>query len=466
MMAAPEPGSEIDGFRLGELMHVGTMAWVYRLIGPDGPLPLIMKIPRLGAGERAMNVVSFEQCRLVLGALAQGPHYPTLVAYGDVETTPYLLMEYIEGERLNEWTRRAPVQPQEIARIGAAVALALHEIHRQDVIHLDLKSTNILFRHDGKAALVDFGLSHHGHYPDLLAEEFRYPVGNWEYMSPEQIFGIRCDPRSDIFSFGALLYELATGQLPFGSPQSLSQLRGRLYRDAIPPAVRVAAVPAWLQEIILHCLEIDNRKRYESAERLAFDLANPSQVALGERASRNRRTAWSTTLFRRMSLSNFAPAPCPALAVQSSDKSIVLVAIDCMQGDERLFEARRDAVRRKIAADDQCRVACAVVVPPAAALEGEGEDATATGRHIKHAVMLRQWAKPLELPDERLTYHVLESDKPALALVDYATANEVDEILIGAPHRLASVRLFLSVAETVVRDAPCSVKVVRARPPG
>jgi nucleotide-binding universal stress UspA family protein len=105
-------------------------------------------------------------------------------------------------------------------------------------------------------------------------------------------------------------------------------------------------------------------------------------------------------------------------------------------------------------------------VPPAAALEGEGEDATATGRHIKHAVMLRQWAKPLELPDERLTYHVLESDKPALALVDYATANEVDEILIGAPHRLASVRLFLSVAESVVRDAPCSVKVVRARPPG
>jgi serine/threonine protein kinase len=243
MMAAPEPGSEIDGFRLGELIHVGTMAWVYRLIGPDGPLPLIMKIPRLGAGERAMNVVSFEQCRLVLGALAQGPHYPTLVAYGDVETTPYLVMEYIEGERLNEWTRRAPVQPQEIARIGAAVALALHEIHRQDVIHLDLKSTNILFRHDGKAALVDFGLSHHGHYPDLLAEEFRYPVGNWEYMSPEQIFGIRCDPRSDIFSFGALLYELATGQLPFGSPQSLSQLRGRLYGDAVPPSVRVAAVP-------------------------------------------------------------------------------------------------------------------------------------------------------------------------------------------------------------------------------
>ena len=148
--------------------------------------------------------------------------------------------------------------------------------------------------------------------------------------------------------------------------------------------------------------------------------------------------------------------------MQSSDAPIVLVAIDCAQGDVKLLEALREAVRRTAAADERCRFACATVVPPAAALQGEGEEATATGRHIKHLVMLRQWARPLELPEERLTYHVLESDKPAAALVDYAAVNEVDEMLIGAPHRLASVRLFLSVAESVVRDAPCSVKVVRA----
>jgi len=76
---APEPGAEIDGFRLGERLHTGTMAWIYRLLGPDGPLPLIMKIPRLGPGEPAINVISFEQCRMVLGALAQG----RLVALGD-----------------------------------------------------------------------------------------------------------------------------------------------------------------------------------------------------------------------------------------------------------------------------------------------------------------------------------------------------------------------------------------------
>ena len=160
-MLAPEPGSEIDGFRLGERMHVGSMASIYRLDGARGPLPLVMKIPRLGAGERSANVVSFEQCRMVLGALSQSPHHPTLVAYGDVETIPYLVMENIEGTRLDSWIERAPLAPQDTARLGHELALALHEVHRQDVIHLDLKSTNVIYRASGDAALIDFGLSCH-----------------------------------------------------------------------------------------------------------------------------------------------------------------------------------------------------------------------------------------------------------------------------------------------------------------
>src|SRR6202158_3663288 len=97
------PGSEIGGFCLGGPLHTGSMAAIYRLTGPDGPLPLIIKIPRLGPGERAVNVVAFEVCRMVLGALAQGPHHPTLVAFGDIETRPSLVMEYVEGMRLSDW---------------------------------------------------------------------------------------------------------------------------------------------------------------------------------------------------------------------------------------------------------------------------------------------------------------------------------------------------------------------------
>src|SRR5206468_7084481 len=111
------------------------------------------------------------------------------------------------------------------------------------------------------------------------------------------------------------------------------------------------------------------------------------------------------------------------------------------------------AARRMIATDDRCRIACVTVVPPAAALSGERDEDTPTGRHIKHLVNLRRWAKPLELPEERLTYHVLESERPAAALIDYARMNEVDQILIGASRGSASIRLFPGVSAQVVAEA-------------
>jgi len=456
-------GSEIDGFCLGERIHLGSMASIYRLTGPRGPLPLIIKIPRLGPGERAVNVIGFEVCRMVLGALAQSVHHPTLVAYGDVETTPYLVMEFIEGVRLNEWLPRAPLRPEEIARLGSAFAIALHDLHRQDVVHLDLKPTNVVYRARGEAVLIDFGLSHHSHYPDLLAEELRFPVGNWVYMSPEQVLGVRCDPRSDIYALGGILYELATGRLPFGRPRSIAELRKRLFRDPLPPRAIVPATPGWLQEIILRCLEVDARERYASAEQVAFDLANPSRLALTERGSRRRRARWWTLLRRRARATRFEPAPCPPPSSQPQAAQVVAVALALRETDAALRAALLDAARRVLAADPDCRIACVTVVPPAAALSGEGDENSATGRHISRLVELHRWAKPLELPEERLTYHVLESDKPALALVDYVKLNDVDQILLGASSRGAPPRLFAGVCAHVVAEVPCSVTVVRPR---
>jgi len=449
-MLAPEPGVEIDGFRLGERIHVGSMASIFRLEGPRGPLPLVMKIPRLGAGERSANVVSFEQCRMVLGALSQSPHHPTLVAYGDVETTPYLVMECIEGTRLDAWVERAPLAAQDTARLGHALALALHDIHRQDVIHLDLKATNVIVRASGEAALIDFGLSCHRHLPDLLAAEFHTPVGNWVYMAPEQIAGERSDPRSDLFALGALLYELATGKRAFGTPDSVAQLRRRLYRDPPPPRALVPATPPWLQEVILHCLEIDAAQRPTSAAAVAFDLANPGQVAITERAERIKRESLQKVARRWLRARNFSPSAPPPPATDLAPLPVVVVAIGTQDTAEPLFEALREAARRRLAAN-ACRIACMTVVTPAAALT----DDTPTGRHIKQLVSLRRWAKPLGLPEERLTYHVLESDQPAAALLDYAAVHEVEEILMGPGKEAAQI----------VTQAPCSVTVVRPPPP-
>jgi len=452
-----EPGMEIDGFLLGDLVHRGSMASIFRLAGSDGPLPLIIKIPRLGAGERAVNVIAFEVCRMVLGALAQGPHYPTLVAYGDVETTPYLVISWIEGVRLDDSIRRAPLPAEEIARLGSALALALHEIHRQDVVHLDVKPTNVLYRPSGDAVLVDFGLAHHAHYPDLLAEELRMPVGNWVYMAPEQILGVRGDPRSDLYALGAILYQLATGRPPFGHPRTVRQLRRRLYRAPVAPRALVAGIPPWLQEIILRCLEADARERYGRAADVAFDLAHPGQVLLTTRAARTRPDGWTVLARRWLAARAFQPAPVPPPSRRVGPAPIVLVALAPPPSDESMLEAMRDATRQVIAADDRCRIAGVTVVPPAATL---GAAETATGRHIKHLVGLRAWAKALELSDERITFHVLESEKPAAALVDYARMNDVEQMLVGAPR---STRLFRSVASQIVAEAPCNVTVVRPR---
>ncbi len=146
--------------------------------------------------------------------------------------------------------------------------------------------------------------------------------------------------------------------------------------------------------------------------------------------------------------------------------SIVLVALSPGLEDEALNEALRNAVRNLSATDGNCRIACATIVPPAIELSGEGIEATATGRHIRRLVDLRRWAKPLELPEERVTYHVLESGKPAAALIDYAKMNDVGHMLIGAGSQGSGARRLPGICAQIVAEAPCSVTVVRARPPG
>ena len=142
------------------------------------------------------------------------------------------------------------------------------------------------------------------------------------------------------------------------------------------------------------------------------------------------------------------------------------VALALRASDAILREALLVAARRVIAADPDCRIACVTVVPPSAALSGEGDENTATGRHIRRLVELHRWAKPLDLPEERLTYHVLESDKPAAALIDYVRMNDVDQILIGASASAAPARRPAGVCAQIVAEVPCSVTVVRSKAEG
>jgi eukaryotic-like serine/threonine-protein kinase len=457
----PQPGDVVDGFVVGERVHAGGMGVLFRVTGRELAFPAVMKVPRLGPGEPATSVISFEVEGTVMAALT-GPHVPAFVAAGELERQPYLVMEEILGPSLKDWVPRAPLPPDEVARLGVALATAVHALHQQEAIHLDLKPANVLFRPGGEAVLIDFGLAHHAHYPDLLAEEYRRPIGSAPYMSPEQVVGERSDPRSDLFAIGVILYELATARLPFGTPTTEGGLRRRLWRDPVPPRVLAPSVPEWLQEVVLRCLEPDASQRPATAAQVAFDLAHPDQVALTDRA-RRRRTAGPLALARRYILAaGYEPAPLARPSSQLAAASIVLAAIATQHDNDAQFAALREAVRGVLARAGGRRLACATVIRPIPELGGSRQDETAAHQRLKHLAILRHWAEPLELAAGQVSFHVIESSDPAAALLAYARTNGVDHIVIGAPPPDVPLRGVLGTVSTKVAiEAPCTVTLVR-----
>ncbi len=482
---ALRPGDVVDGFELLERLHQGGMATLWRVrrapggasgacghehepdadatgSGPpaDGA-PLLMKVPRLRDIDDPAAIVGFEVEQMILPRLS-GPHVPRFVAAGGLEAHPYLVMERIEGDALRPRLDHAPLPAHEVAAIGVRVAQAIHALHLQGVIHHDVKPSNVLFRATGEAVLVDFGLARHDQLPDLLAEEFRLPMGTGPYISPEQVLGIRNDPRSDLYALGVMLYHFATGVRPFGFPTTVGGLKRRLWRDPVPPRALRADVPPWLQEVVLHCLETDPARRYQSAAQVAFDLAHPAQVALGARASRMRADDWRTVLRRRWQAIGRERCERQSARTQAGSAPIVMVAVDLSRGMEALADALAAAVARVHRTEPGARLACVTVMRTHRIAIDDHLDAQGHNRHAMQLVQLRHWARALETDADRVTYHVLEAPDPASAIVEFARNNQVDHIVIGSRGSSTLRRYLGSVSAQVVAEAPCTVTVVRS----
>jgi len=275
-------GEEIDGFVIGERLHRGGMATLWSVSHPEIATPLLMKIPVVSEGEDPAAIVSFEMEQMILPRIS-GPHVPRCFGTGDFAREPYVVIERLPGQTLYARLGDLPLGYEQAGGIAGKIAAALADLHRQNVIHHDIKPSSIMFRESGEAVLIDFGLSHHNQLPDLLQEEFRVPFGTAPYMAPERLLGVRDDPRSDIFSLGVLLYFFTTGVRPFDESETMRGMRRRLWRDPYPPRQLSADYPPWLQEIVLRCLEIEPTWRYPTASQLAFELAHPDQVKLTAR---------------------------------------------------------------------------------------------------------------------------------------------------------------------------------------
>ncbi len=452
------PGDVIDGFRLMERLHVGGMAHLWRVTRDDMSPPAILKAPIVQDGDDATAIVSFEMEQMILPLLT-GPHAPKFIASGDFSRQPYIVMELIEGASLLGRIDDAPLPVADIVEIGVGVARALADLHSQNVIHFDIKPSNIMRRPGGGFTLIDYGLSRHDLLPDLLAEEFRVPIGTGPYLSPEQIARDRGDPRSDIFALGVVLYYLLTGVRPFGSPRKRRGLERRLWRDPEPPSFHNPDCPPWLQEVILHCLEPEPDQRPTTAAQLALELANPDQIRLTGRASKQRADSWFSAR-RRWWSQKFQPMRhSRSMASRRAAAPIVMVAVDLAPENAAMAEVLRDMAGRLMQTAPAARLACVTVIKTNRLRIDNTQDELGGNLHVRRLVDMRQWASGLGLAPSRVTAHALEAMDPAAALIDFARENHVDQMLIGAgsPRRR-------SIGPTAVRiaaQAPCTVTLVR-----
>jgi serine/threonine protein kinase len=463
-MAGPSvaSGAVLDGFTVGECVHHGGMATLWSVTRPDLTLPLLMKIPRISEGDDPAAIVGFEMEQMILPLLS-GPHVPRFVASGDVTAEPYLVMERIRGRSLLPLLEDLPRPYEEAAALGVKIANALHDLHRQNVIHLDVKPSNVMVRETGEVALIDYGLAHHDALPDLLDEEFRVPYGTAPYMAPEQVLGHRRDPRSDLFSLGVLLYFFTTGLRPFGDPKGKRRLHRRLWKDPIPPRRLRKDYPPALQEIVLRCLEVDPARRHATAAQLALDLVNPADVKLTTRSEKVDMDPWSAVVRRRFHPDAVYRPPRVPVAQQIAQSPIVAVALDVSDGSEALSAAIRDTVRRMVDVVPGARFACLNVLKQHLIALDRTLDDEGRNIHLRRLAALKSWAQKLGMPDARLTFHVLPATDPAAAILDYARTNGVDHIVLGARTDGTLRNLLGSVSGEIVAKAPCTVTVVRPR---
>jgi serine/threonine-protein kinase len=214
-------------------------------------------------------------------AMLDHPNICAIYEIGEDAGRPFIVMQFIEGETLDRRITASRLELEEVLTIGGEVADALATAHARGIVHRDIKPANIMITPRGQAKVMDFGLASAA--PEAVRADnatesaLTAPdtvAGTVPYMSPEQLKGGPVDTRSDIFSFGVLLYEVLAGQRPFAAESRIGTGAAILTSDPLPLARFRADTPGELQRIVGKCLEKNRDRRYQSAADLAVDLRN------------------------------------------------------------------------------------------------------------------------------------------------------------------------------------------------
>ena len=277
-------GARLGSYEIVAPLGAGGMGAVYRARDPKLRRDVAIKVLPDETADDPAALVRFQREARAVAALSH-PNILSIHDFGTSDGVMYAVAELLQGETLRQRLSHGPLPVRRAIEIARELALGLSAAHEKGIVHRDLKPDNVFLTRDGRVKILDFGLARklrlyaQSVRDDTLSDHNTEPgkvVGTTGYMSPEQVRGEAVDARSDIFSFGAMLYEMLSGKRAFRGDTSVETLNAILREEPPPLTETGRAIPPVLERIAAHCLEKQPDHRFQSARDLAFDLASLS----------------------------------------------------------------------------------------------------------------------------------------------------------------------------------------------
>src|SRR5215469_4561090 len=279
-----------DRFRITHLISRSGMSSVYKATDLSTSKPVALKVPFMEFESDPTAYSRFEREEAIGKVLDH--HYILRVLPVEHKSRPYMAMEFLDGQtlrRLLSSTGKLPVA--DALKIASRACEALDYMHRQNMVHRDLKPENIMLCKDGSLRIMDFGIAKVSGMRRLTFGGFSPALGTPDYMAPEQVKGKRGDQRTDIYSLGAVLFEMVTGTVPFEGSTPFQIMNARLAGDPVAPRTINPDISPEVEEIVLHAMERNPDARYQSAAAMKAELDAPQTVTLAGRDERLKAPA-------------------------------------------------------------------------------------------------------------------------------------------------------------------------------